>query len=87
MPDEKDFEREVLDRLIQIEAKIGSWDSAKKQVYDNQREIIKLWEQTQHQQADIDELKEGNKWLKRTTAGAVITALTSVVVAIIMAAF
>lgn len=81
-----DFEREVLDRLIQIEAKIGSWDSAKKQVYDNQREIIKLWEQNQHQQTDIDELKEGNKWLKRTTAGAVITALVSAIAAIVMAA-
>lgn len=81
-----DFEREVLDRLIQIEAKIGSWDSAKKQVYDNQREIIKLWEQNQHQRADVDELKEGNKWLKRTTAGAVITALVSAITAIVMAA-
>ena len=41
MPD-NNFEREVLDRLIKIEAKLESWDNSKKQIYDNQREIIHL---------------------------------------------
>lgn len=84
MPDEKDFEREVLDRLIKIEARLESWDSSKKQVYENQREIIKLQEQNAQQQKELEELKEGNKWLKRTTGGAAVTAVVSGVVAVAM---
>ena len=84
MPDEKDFEREVLDRLIKIEAKLESWDSSKKQVYDNQREIIKLQEENNQQQKDIESLLDGNKWLKRTASGAAITAIISGIIAIAM---
>lgn len=76
-----DFEREVLDRLIKIEAKLESWDSSKKQIYDNQKEIIHLKEQSDQQQRDIDELLERNKWLGRTSAGAVIAAVVSTVIA------
>lgn len=86
MPDNT-FEREVLDRLIKIEAKIESWDSSKKTIYDNQREIIRLQEQAEQQQRDIDELRERNKWLNRTTVGAAISAFVSAGVAIIMAIF
>ncbi|MGN0352381.1 MAG: hemolysin XhlA family protein [Roseburia sp.] len=84
MPEGKDFEREVLDRLIKIEAKLESWDSSKKQVYENQREIIKLKEQNSQQQKDIECLVDGNKWLKRTVVGAVVTAVVSSVIAIAM---
>lgn len=80
MPD-NNFEREVLDRLIKIEAKIESWDNSKKQIYDNQREIIHLKEQTEQQQRDIDELRDRNKWLGRTSAGAAITAVISAIIA------
>ncbi len=84
MPD-NNFEREVLDRLIKIEAKIESWDSSKKQIYDNQNEIIQLKEQTKQQQKDIDELRDRNKWLGRTSTGAVISAVISAAVAAVMA--
>ncbi len=84
MPEEKNFEREVLDRLIKIEAKLESWDSSKKQVYDNQKEIIKLQEQNSQQQKDIESLLDGNKWLKRTASGAAITAIVSGVIAVAM---
>lgn len=87
MPEGKDFEREVLDRLIKIEAKLESWDSSKKQVYENQREIIKLKEQNSQQQKDIENLIDGNKWLKRTAAGAAITAVVSTVIAVAMTMF
>lgn len=80
MPD-NNFEREVLDRLIKIEAKLESWDSSKKQIYDNQRDIILLKEQTEQQQRDIDELKDRNRWLGRTTAGAAISAVVSAIIA------
>ena len=80
------FEREVLDRLIKIEAKLESWDNSKKQIYDNQRDIIHLQEQTEQQQRDIDELRDRNKWLGRTTVGAAISAVISTVIAAALAA-
>lgn len=83
MPDNS-FEREVLDRLIKIEAKLESWDSSKKQIYDNQREIIRLQEQADQQQRDINELRERNKWLGRTSVGAAISAVVSIVMAAII---
>lgn len=84
MPDNT-FEREVLDRLIKIEAKIEGWDNSKKQVYENQREIIKLREQTEQQGKDIEGLQDKNKWLGRTTAAAAVSAVVSTVVAALMA--
>lgn len=83
MPDNS-FEREVLDRLIKIEAKLESWDSSKKQIYDNQREIIRLQEQADQQQRDINELRDRNKWLSRTSVGAAITAVISVIMAAVV---
>ena len=74
------FEREVLDRLIKIEAKLESWDSSKKQIYDNQREIIRINEQVEQQQREINELRDRNKWLGRTAAGSAIGAAISVLV-------
>ncbi len=85
MPDNS-FEREVLDRLIKIEAKLESWDNSKKQIYDNQREIIHLQEQADQQQRDIDDLRDRNKWLGRATAGAAISAVISVIIAAVFAA-
>ncbi len=83
---DNDFEREVLDRLIKIEAKLESWDSSKKQIYDNQRDIIHLQEQIKQMQESIDSLHDGNKWMRRTTAGAFISAVVSAVIAAILAA-
>lgn len=85
MPDDG-FQREVLDRLIKIEAKLESWDNSKKQIYDNQRDIIHLQEQTEQQQRDIDELRERNKWMSRTATGAAISAVISTVIAAALAA-
>jgi len=82
---ENNFEREVLDRLIKIEAKIESWDTNKKQIYENQRNIIKLQEQTEQQEKDISELQDRNRWLSRTSAAAAISALVSAVVAAMIA--
>ncbi len=78
---EKSFEQEVLERLIKIEMKLESWDSSKKQIYDNQKDIIKLKEQTVQQGKDIEDLQDRNKWLSRTSAGAVIGAIASAVIA------
>lgn len=79
MPD-NNFEREIIERLIKIETKLESWDSSKKQIYDNQREIIRLKEQEEQQQKEIDELRDRNKWIGRTTAGAAIGAFISAII-------
>lgn len=83
---EIEFQREVLDRLVKIETKLESWDNSKKQIYDNQKDIIHLQEQTEQQQRDIDELRDRNKWLGRTTVGAAISAVISTVIAAALAA-
>ena len=82
---ESTFEREVLDRLTKIEAKLDSYDKIKDQVYENQRSIIKTCEKTDQQHQQIDELRETNKWLSRAIAGACITALIGLVVVLIRA--
>lgn len=79
------FEREVLDRLIKIEAKLESWDKSKEQVYENQREIIKLRERAEQQEEDIDELQDRNKWLSRTAGGAAISAIVAAIVTVVIA--
>lgn len=84
MEEGKGFEREVLDRLIKIEAKIESWDSSKAQIYENQRKIIQLEEKNDQQQKEIDELKDKNKWMNRTSWGAILTGAGSIIVSLIM---
>lgn len=81
---EKEFEREVLDRLIKIESKLESWDNSKKQIYDNQNSIIHLQEKVDQCQNDIQDLQERNKWLSRTCAGAVVTAVISALIAAVL---
>ena len=77
MPEEKGFEREVLDRLIKIEAKIESWDSSKAQIYENQREILLVKEKLEKQQEDIEQLENRNTWLSRSIATAAISIVVS----------
>ena len=79
MDETKNFEREVLERLIKIETKLESWDSSKAQIYENQRNILTLKEQNKQQEAEIAEMQDKFKWLNRTTWGAVIAALVSIV--------
>ena len=83
MGEEKDFEREVLERLIKIETKLESWDKSKNQIYQNQREIISLNEQTVQQGKDIKEIQEKFVWMNRTAWAAIITAIGSIVLMLI----
>ena len=82
MGEEKDFEREVLERLIKIETKLER-DKSKNQIYQNQREIISLNEQTVQQGKDIKEIQEKFVWMNRTAWAAIITAIGSIVVMLI----
>ena len=76
---ETSFEREVLDRLTKIEAKIDTFDSAKSKIYENEKELIKIRNYIHEQDERIKNLEESSKWLSRTTGAAIITALIGVV--------
>lgn len=80
MDETKNFEREVLERLIKIETKLESWDASKAQIYENQRNILTLKEQSKQQEAEVAEMQDKFKWLNRTTWGAIITALVSIII-------
>ena len=79
------FEREVLDRLTKIEVKLDSFDAAKKKTYDNENDIIRLKDEVKNQGDRIIKLEDSNKWLHRTTAGAVIASLVAIVFALVQA--
>ena len=79
------FEREVLDRLTKIEAKLDSFDNAKKKTYENENEIIRLKDEVNNQGDRIVKLEDSNKWLHRTTVGAVIGSLVAIVFALVQA--
>lgn len=80
---ETTFEREVLDRLTKIEAKLDSFDAAKKKTYDNENDIIRLNGDVDGLKERVSQLEESNKWLIRTLAAAIITAIVGVVVVLI----
>ncbi len=77
------FEREVLDRLTKIEAKLDSFDAAKKKTYDNENDIIRLNGDVEGLKDRVNQLEDSNKWLARTLAAAIITAVVGVVVVLI----
>lgn len=72
---ENSFEREVLDRLKTIEVKMDSYGEVKNQVYQNQKDIIKL----QELKDDVSDLKDRNKWLARTLGASLIGVVVTVV--------
>lgn len=80
---ETTFEREVLNRLTKIEAKLDSFDAAKKKTYDNENEIIRLTGDIDGMKERIGQLEDSNKWLARTLAAAIITAVVGVVFVLI----
>ena len=80
---EVSFEREVLERLTKIEAKLDSFDAAKKKTYDNENEIIRLTGDIDGMKERIGQLEDSNKWLARTLAAAIITAVVGVVFVLI----
>ena len=73
---EKDFEREVLERLTKIETKLDD--------YGNMREKTEEAHSLSKQnEKDIEEINEKIKWLSRTIVGALITGVIGIVVLLI----
>lgn len=90
MDKEENVMLEILERLTKIEAKLDGYNDAKRKTYDNEKELIKLKADVAAlekdngiQNAEIMELKDKNKWMFRTTAGALITGLIGILIAII----
>ena len=90
MDKEENVMLEILERLTKIEAKLDGYNDAKRKTYDNEKELIKLKADVAAlekdngiQNAEIMELKDKNKWMFRTTAGALITGLIGILIAFI----
>lgn len=68
---EKDFETEVLTRLTIIETKLDDYSRIKDKAEDS-------YVLSQSNKSRIGEIEEKLKWVTRTTVGAIITGLISI---------
>jgi len=73
---EKEFEREVLDRLKAIEVKIDDYNKIKDKAED-------AWVKSNQNEKDLNEIQEKIKWLTRTIAGAIISAVIGALIFVI----
>lgn len=76
---EREFEREVLERLIKIEEKVDGFSKAKEKTYDNERHIMILENDVAELKREVDDLKSSNKWLLRTVVAALITGVIGII--------
>lgn len=65
------FETEVLTRLAVIESKLDDYKAIKEKAEAS-------YMISASNKEEIDKMKDNNKWLFRTTAGAIITGLISI---------
>ena len=73
---DKEFEKEILERLIRIETKLDDYDSIKTKVEENKSKAYS-------NERRINEIEDKNKWLERTTIGAIITGGIAIIFIII----
>lgn len=69
---EKDFEREVLERLAKIETKLDNYGN----MQEKTEEAHTLSKQNEK---DIEEINEKIKWITRTIAGAIISGAIGII--------
>lgn len=72
---EKSFETEVLTRLTAIETKLDDYKGIKEKAESS-------YNLSKSNKEDIEKIKDNNKWLFRTTVGAVITGLIGIAIGI-----
>lgn len=72
---EKSFEVEVLQRLTAIETKLDDYKGLREKAE-------KAYSLSADNKEEIDKIKDNNKWLFRTTIGAVITGLIGIGISI-----
>lgn len=75
---EKDFEREVLDRLKTIEIKMDSYGDVKSMTYENERRITLLENELSDTREEIKKQQAESTWLKRTLIAAIITGIVGI---------
>lgn len=76
MKEEKKFEIEVLTRLTKIETLLRNFEGIEKKAVEAYNLSISNKER-------LDEIEDNNKWLFRTTVGAVITGLIAIALSFI----
>lgn len=69
------FETEVLTRLAVIESKLDDYKGIKEKAE-------KAYSLSADNKEEIKQMKDNNKWLLRTTVGAVITGIVGIGIAI-----
>jgi len=74
MKGEKDFEREVLERLTKIETKLDDYNGIKTKAEDG-------YTLAKENEKDIEELKDKLKWITRTLVGAIISGIITLLIA------
>lgn len=73
---EKEFEREVLERLTKIETKLDDYTN-----FRNKTE--EAYSLSKENDKEIEEIKEKMKWLSRTVIGAIIAGIIGIVFVLI----
>lgn len=74
MKQEKDFEREVLERLTKIETKLDDYNGIKSKAEDS-------YVLSKENEKDITDIKDKLKWITRTLVSAIITGVITLLVA------
>lgn len=74
MKNEKDFEREVLERLTKIETKLDDYNGIKTKAEDS-------YVLSKENEKDIAKLEDKLKWITRTLVSAIITGVITLLVA------
>lgn len=73
---DKEFEKEILERLIRIETKIDDYERTKTKVEEARSKAYQ-------NERRIDEIEDKLKWISRTTIGAIIVGAIGIVYAIL----
>lgn len=76
MNEEKKFEIEVLTRLTKIETMLEDFKGIENKTHE-------AYNLSQSNKQRLDKIEDNNKWLFRTTVGAVITGLIAIVLTFI----
>lgn len=76
MAEEKKFEIEVLTRLTKIETMLENFKGVESKAID-------AYNLSLSNQKRLDKIEDNNKWLFRTTVGAVLTGLIAIVLSFI----
>lgn len=73
---DKDFETEVLTRLTRLETKVDDYNGLKTKVEELRAKVYS-------NERRITEIEDKLKWLERTTLGAIITGVISIITIVI----